>query len=475
MATLSLTCIRRKANTLAKSQPLILQLHPSFSFPKILSSPCSTVSPLGPRQIAPPAPKIISKLDVKRLPGIQFKGKVYVLKENNDECRFQREISELCRSGVLGFDTETTSQFFRGRYLPSLVQLSNENTCVMWRLRKVNENSGATSTWISHTLTNILMSPDILKVGHGSFNDVKDLLLRYHLETYNFQDTYQLAVLLGLENLSLRGLVGLFLNKKLDKSHTISNWEAPSLTNEQITYAATDAWASLKVYHCIVKEAKRCKKEFPSPITRAFHLLKPFYQEKILDRINRIQYVGPPPQAKKQDGNKSSDKISEVQGEQGHDGQENDHPTPPLIKPTDVYQDDDMKNIAPTPRFTKPNGPKRFSSQDEVNDNIDPTPRVTKPNGPKHSSQDDINDNIDPIPRVIKPKSLKRSSSGSKSTAVGSYGPPIVERDVYERRTIERWFVDPEGKPLMQPYTVEKKYKEMHREQNEDASEKMEQ
>ena len=66
-----------------------------FSFPKILGSLCFTVSPLGSRQISSPAPK----LDVEGLPLVQFKGKVYVLKGNNDEYKFQKEISELCKSG----------------------------------------------------------------------------------------------------------------------------------------------------------------------------------------------------------------------------------------------------------------------------------------------------------------------------------------------------------------------------------------
>ena len=199
--------------------------------------------------------------------------------------------------------------------------------------------------------------------------------------------------------------------------------------------------------------------------------------------------------------NKSPDKISEVQVEQGHDDEEDVNPIPPFIKPSHVplddlkdnndhatkpngpkrsTQDDAKNNIEPAPHVTKPNGPKR-STQDDAKNNIEPAPRVTKPNGPKHSSfQDDINGDIgpgiiEPVPRIIKPNGPKRSFSGSKSITPHSYGPPIVERDVYERRTIERWFVDPEGKPLMQPYIVEKKYKEMHREQKEEADEKREQ
>ena len=140
-------------------------------------------------------------------------------------------------------------------------------------------------------------------------------------------------------------------------------------------------------------------------------------------RTNRSPFSAPP-QSRKNDGCKSSDTVSEVQGEQGHS---NDH------------------------EYT------------------DPIPSVLKPyTYACKTSEGDIKGNIDYIPRVIKSNGFKRSFSGSKSTAGGSYGPPIVEREVYERKTIERWFLDPEGKPLSRPYVVEKKYKEIHKEQKED-------
>lgn len=50
---------------------------------------------------------------------------------------------------------------------------------------------------------------------------------------------------------SLAGLVSLLLHLRLEKSQAVrcSNWEArPPLSGEQHAYAATDAWASLRVY-----------------------------------------------------------------------------------------------------------------------------------------------------------------------------------------------------------------------------------
>ena len=50
---------------------------------------------------------------------------------------------------------------------------------------------------------------------------------------------------------SLAGLASLLLRLRLEKSQAVrcSNWEArPPLSGEQQAYAATDAWASLRVY-----------------------------------------------------------------------------------------------------------------------------------------------------------------------------------------------------------------------------------
>ena len=50
---------------------------------------------------------------------------------------------------------------------------------------------------------------------------------------------------------SLAGLVGLLMRQRLEKSQAVrcSNWEQrPPLREEQLRYAATDAWSSLRVY-----------------------------------------------------------------------------------------------------------------------------------------------------------------------------------------------------------------------------------
>jgi ribonuclease D len=51
-----------------------------------------------------------------------------------------------------------------------------------------------------------------------------------------------------METLGLRNLVAAFLGFRLSKKERCSNWARATLTPQQITYAATDAWASRELY-----------------------------------------------------------------------------------------------------------------------------------------------------------------------------------------------------------------------------------
>ena len=58
---------------------------------------------------------------------------------------------------------------------------------------------------------------------------------------------------------SLSALTEWTLNRALpkNKGERVSNWEASTLTEEQVMYAALDAWASLLVYESLSGESPR--------------------------------------------------------------------------------------------------------------------------------------------------------------------------------------------------------------------------
>jgi ribonuclease D len=52
----------------------------------------------------------------------------------------------------------------------------------------------------------------------------------------------------GILKRGLRNMTGMLLSGRLSKSAQLTNWAQNSLTPNQMTYAATDAWVSLKLY-----------------------------------------------------------------------------------------------------------------------------------------------------------------------------------------------------------------------------------
>ena len=52
----------------------------------------------------------------------------------------------------------------------------------------------------------------------------------------------------GIEEKSLQKIYALLFQEKISKSQRLSNWEADTLTEAQQLYAATDAWACVRIY-----------------------------------------------------------------------------------------------------------------------------------------------------------------------------------------------------------------------------------
>jgi ribonuclease D len=47
----------------------------------------------------------------------------------------------------------------------------------------------------------------------------------------------------------LKKLSSIVLGHRISKSQQVSNWDADTLTEAQLRYAATDAWICLKIYN----------------------------------------------------------------------------------------------------------------------------------------------------------------------------------------------------------------------------------
>jgi len=84
-----------------------------------------------------------------------------------------------------------------------------------------------------------------------------------------FEDVGEWARRFGWPVTGLRNLAASLLGVRVSKKARLTNWEARTLTEAQICYAATDAWVSRELYLAMRKldikpKAKPQKKDSPS-------------------------------------------------------------------------------------------------------------------------------------------------------------------------------------------------------------------
>lgn len=185
--------------------------------------------------------KLVPTDDIEKYPKQAFNGKIHVI--DNQE-KMEHAIAYLRNCEYLGFDTETRPSFKKGLLYPlSLLQLSDEHNAFLFRLQK---------TGISNELTHVLSSKKILKVGVAIHDDIAALKKIRKFNSDNFVDLQNIAKQLEIENLGLKKLTPLVLGFRISKRQQLSNWDLDSLNEAQLSYAATDAWVSLKIYQTLL-------------------------------------------------------------------------------------------------------------------------------------------------------------------------------------------------------------------------------
>lgn len=96
----------------------------------------------------------------------------------------------------------------------------------------------------------------MLKVGVAPFDDGRKLIKDFGCYVYGTFDLRELARRLGLVNATgLASLSKEYLGIEMDKKAAVrrSDWNADTLTEEQIAYAAGDAIASVLIYDQVRK------------------------------------------------------------------------------------------------------------------------------------------------------------------------------------------------------------------------------
>jgi ribonuclease D len=191
----------------------------------------------------------ISKAEINEKPLLEYEGAVTLVKDDMD---VGPAVEVLSRETVLGFDTETRPAFRKGEsYLPSLLQLAGEDHVWIFQIQQLGDLTG---------LFELLARREILKCGVAIARDVKELKDLSEFKPAGFMDLGHMAEKRGFKNTGLRPLTALLLEGRISKSAQVSNWAAKELDAKQITYAATDAWVSRRLYFAL-KDLPEVKKE----------------------------------------------------------------------------------------------------------------------------------------------------------------------------------------------------------------------
>ena len=181
--------------------------------------------------------KAITKEEVNTLPIYRFTGRVHLI--SSVEAAEKAE-SFFTEEKIYGLDTETKPVFKKGVFHPvSLLQIANEEEVFIFRLKR---------TGLPDYIISLLENKNIVKAGIDLLRDIKELGDYASFNAQSIIDLNAMAKKLGFESVGAKKLSALLYGQRISKSQQTSNWETPILSKEQITYAATDAIISRKIY-----------------------------------------------------------------------------------------------------------------------------------------------------------------------------------------------------------------------------------
>ena len=180
----------------------------------------------------------ITKSEVNELPLNKFEGEIVIVESAK---QIVDAVDEINLENIIGIDTETRPTFTKGIFnKTALIQIATEKKVYLFRVNKIG---------MPRELTDILENTKIKKIGIAILQDMKELSDQYH--SFHHNNVIDLNVLckkLNFTNIGARNLSAMILGFRISKRQQTSNWEAASLSESQLRYAATDAWICRKIF-----------------------------------------------------------------------------------------------------------------------------------------------------------------------------------------------------------------------------------
>ena len=170
-----------------------------------------------------------------------FRGEIVLV---DDITGFYDVLPRLLKARILGFDTETKPSFRKGRKNNvSLIQLATEDLACLIRINRIG---------LPPELAAILSDPGVLKAGVAVHDDIKYLRKVNGFSPSGFVDLQKFVKDYGIESSGLKKLTAIILGFRISKRQQVTDWEAETLSEAQLIYAATDAWVCQKIYKKLI-------------------------------------------------------------------------------------------------------------------------------------------------------------------------------------------------------------------------------
>jgi ribonuclease D len=179
----------------------------------------------------------ITRDEMNALPIRRYEGDVHLVESAQ---QLEHAAADILQAAAVGFDTETRPAFRKGEsHLPSLAQVATARAVYLVPLQRLD---------CSAVLAELLGAPHIVNAGVALADDLRQLQQLFEFAPAAALDLGHVARRHGLKQTGLRNLTGIFLGTRIPKGTKTTNWAAPRLTPQQVTYAATDAWACRELY-----------------------------------------------------------------------------------------------------------------------------------------------------------------------------------------------------------------------------------
>lgn len=163
--------------------------------------------------------------------------------------QFTKAVADLFRHRFVGFDTESKPVFVQGQKSdgPHVIQLATLENTYIFQLHYPESIK---------CIAQLLETTQIIKVGFGLKSDRAQLHRKLGITPKAILDLDSFFRSEGYrKDLGVKTAIAVVLHQRFRKSKKIStsNWAREQLTPEQLSYAANDAYAAIKVFHALNK------------------------------------------------------------------------------------------------------------------------------------------------------------------------------------------------------------------------------